>query len=184
MSTITTINATDTIASSRGVINTNFTNLNNDKVESTGTITDDRLVRYDGTTGALVQSSDITVTDAGEMSGVTRLDVDNIRTDGNVISSTNTDGNIVLTPNGTGIVTTAATATVRSGASATAGGAIAMRIGTGANGVVGIFFGSGVPTISAPQGSLYLRTDGSSVSTRMYVNTNGSTTWTNVTTAA
>lgn len=50
--------------------------------------------------------------------------------------------------------------------------------------VQGIYFGSGVPTITAPQGSLYLRTDGSSVSTRMYINTTGATTWTNVTTAA
>jgi hypothetical protein len=47
----------------------------------------------------------------------------------------------------------------------------------------GIFCGSGAPTLSAAQGSLYLRSDGSSTSTRLYVNTNGSTTWTNVTTA-
>ena len=54
------------------------------------------------------------------------------------------------------------------------------------NGTVGagIFVGSGAPTIAAVQGSLYLRTDGSSTSTRLYVNTTGSTTWTNVTTAA
>jgi hypothetical protein len=49
---------------------------------------------------------------------------------------------------------------------------------------VGIYWGSGPPSISAVQGSLYLRTDGSSTSTRLYVNTNGSTGWTNVTTAA
>lgn len=49
---------------------------------------------------------------------------------------------------------------------------------------LGIFFGSGAPTLAAAQGSLYIRTDGSSTSTRLYVNTNGSTTWTNVTTAA
>lgn len=49
---------------------------------------------------------------------------------------------------------------------------------------LGVFFGSGVPTLSAAQGSLYIRTDGSSTSTRMYINTTGSTTWTNVTTAA
>ncbi len=48
----------------------------------------------------------------------------------------------------------------------------------------GMFFGSGAPTLSAAQGSLYLRSDGSSTSTRMYVNTNGTTGWTNVTTAA
>jgi hypothetical protein len=33
MSTITTINASDTLANSRAVINTNFSNLNSDKVE-------------------------------------------------------------------------------------------------------------------------------------------------------
>lgn len=48
---------------------------------------------------------------------------------------------------------------------------------------LGIFVGSGVPTLSAAQGSLYVRTDGSSTSTRLYVNTNGTTGWTNVTTA-
>lgn len=48
----------------------------------------------------------------------------------------------------------------------------------------GVFFGSGAPTLSAAKGSLYLRSDGSSTSTRMYVNTDGATTWTAVTTAA
>jgi hypothetical protein len=47
----------------------------------------------------------------------------------------------------------------------------------------GIFVGTGVPGISAPQGSLFMRVDGSSTSTRLYVNTNGTTGWTNVTTA-
>jgi hypothetical protein len=47
----------------------------------------------------------------------------------------------------------------------------------------GIFFGSGAPTLSAAQGSLYLRSDGSSGSTRAYINTNGTTGWTNITTA-
>lgn len=49
---------------------------------------------------------------------------------------------------------------------------------------LGVFFGSGAPTLSAAQGSLYLRTDGSSTSTRLYVNSNGSTTWVAVTTAS
>lgn len=48
----------------------------------------------------------------------------------------------------------------------------------------GTFFGSGAPTFAAAQGSVYYRTDGSSTSTRLYINTTGSTTWTNVTTAA
>ncbi len=48
----------------------------------------------------------------------------------------------------------------------------------------GLYSGSGAPTLSAAQGSLYLRTDGSSTTTRAYINTNGSTGWTSVTTAA
>ena len=45
-------------------------------------------------------------------------------------------------------------------------------------------FGSGVPTLSAGQGSFYSRTDGSSASTRLYVNSDGGTTWVAVTTAS
>lgn len=45
-----------------------------------------------------------------------------------------------------------------------------------------IFSGAGAPSFTAPQGSLYLNTTGSSVSTRAYINTTGSTTWTAITT--
>lgn len=45
--------------------------------------------------------------------------------------------------------------------------------------------GAGAPTgITAAKGSLYVNTTGSSASTRMYVNTDGGTTWTSFTTAA
>jgi len=49
-----------------------------------------------------------------------------------------------------------------------------------------IIDGSGDPngTLTAPQGSLFLRRDGSSTSTRAYINTDGATAWTNITTAA
>ena len=48
----------------------------------------------------------------------------------------------------------------------------------------GIFFGSGAPTLSAAKGSLYLRSDGSGVGDRIYVNTDGSTAWAAITTAS
>ena len=48
----------------------------------------------------------------------------------------------------------------------------------------GVFFGSGAPTLSAAKGSLYLRSDGTTTNDRMYVNTDGATTWTAVTTVA
>lgn len=47
-----------------------------------------------------------------------------------------------------------------------------------------IVAGTGAPTFTAPANTVYIRLDGSSASTRMYMNTTGSTTWTNVTTAA
>jgi len=91
-------------------------------------------------------------------------------TGGNVISSgvVSSSGNIRLL---------AATAVPAGG---TAGAGLLMSSTTN----LGVFFGSGAPTLSAAQGSLYLRTDGSTTATRMYVNTTGSTTWTAVTTAA
>jgi len=71
--------------------------------------------------------------------------------------------------------------TADSGTAPVAGGASAFLATSTAG--LGIYVGSGAPTVSAAQGSLYLRTDGSSTSTRLYVNTNGTTGWTNVTTA-
>lgn len=64
-----------------------------------------------------------------------------------------------------------------------AGGSAVPAISIGTLVGPNVYFGSGAPTISAPQGSLYLNSTGSSTSTRMYINTTGSTTWTAVTTA-
>lgn len=47
-----------------------------------------------------------------------------------------------------------------------------------------IVSGTGTPTFSAKKGTLYVNLTGSSVSTRMYVNTDGATTWTSFTSAA
>lgn len=47
-----------------------------------------------------------------------------------------------------------------------------------------ILTGTGAPTLTAPQGSLYTNLTGSSTSTRLYVATATPGTWTNVTTAA
>lgn len=69
--------------------------------------TDNALARFDATTGKLLQDGVVTESDSGAIAGVTQLDVDNLRVDGNTISSTNANGNINLTPNGTGIVVSA-----------------------------------------------------------------------------
>ena len=72
--------------------------------------------------------------------------------------------------------------TADSGTAPVAGGA-ASFLATSTAGL-GIYFGSGAPTVTAAQGSLYLRTDGSSTSTRAYVNSDGGTTWVAITTAS
>lgn len=59
---------------------------------------------------------------------------------------------------------------------------VGLKVSTTSN--LGIFFGSGAPSLSAAQGSLYIRTDGSSSSTRLYVNSTGSTTWVAFTSAS
>lgn len=85
----------------------------------------------------------------------------------------------------TSVATLAATGTVtaRSASGLTAGGAAGF-IGTNVAAGMGIYFGSGAPTVAAAKGSLYLRSDGSGTGDRAYINTNGSTTWTALTTAA
>jgi uncharacterized membrane protein len=75
-----------------------------------------------------------------------------------------------------------ATMTAINGQAPVAGGTVAISIGDSTT--PNIYAGVGAPTVQATQGSLYLRTDGSSTSTRMYINTTGSTVWTAVTTAA
>lgn len=66
--------------------------------------TDNALVRFDGTTGLLTQNSSGILSDAGALSGLTQLDVDNLRLDGNTLSSTDTNGAVSITPNGTGAI--------------------------------------------------------------------------------
>lgn len=51
-------------------------------------------------------------------------------------------------------------------------------------GGVQFLVGAGAPGITAPKGSIFIRTDGSSASTRMYINTTGAAIWTAGTTAA
>lgn len=75
-------------------------------------------------------------------------------------------------------------ATAASATAITAGGSAGKGFLVSSTANFGIFFGSGAPTISAAKGSLYLRSDGSSTSTRIYVNMDGGTTWTNLVTAA
>jgi hypothetical protein len=70
-----------------------------------------------------------------------------------------------------------------SNAAIPAGGTAGQGVTFSSTANFGVFYGSGAPSLSAAKGSLYLRSDGTGVADRMYVNTDGSTTWTAVATA-
>ena len=102
------------------------------------------------------------------------------------ISAQGSDGTIglQLTPKGGGNITSVGGLAILNSTAIPAGGTLNTGLRFSSTASFGVFFGSGAPTLSAAQGSIYLRSDGSSIATRMYINTNGSTTWTNVVTAA
>ena len=91
-----------------GLIVSGNTNINNISIASgTSTITttgSNNLVLTPG--GKTTTTKDFDISSTLNVVGI--LNADNIRIDGNVISSTNTNGNITLTPNGSGIVETLA----------------------------------------------------------------------------
>jgi len=67
--------------------------------------------------------------------------------------------------------------TVRSDVATPAAGSTSARLLFGTTSAFGIYYGSGAPTVSAAQGSLYMRSDGTA-NNRLYINTNGTTGWT------
>lgn len=92
-------------------------------------------------------------------------------------------GSMVLSasPTFTGTIAASAanftsTITGYSGTAIPAGGTTGTGIRVSSTSNFGTFFGSGVPTLSAAQGSVYLRSDGGA-STRLYINSNGATGW-------
>lgn len=97
------------------------------------------------------------------------------------------NANITTDPGAGGIlatlINTTGAITIQNGTAIPAGGTAGAGYKLSSTSNFGVFFGSGAPTLSAAQGSVYLRSDGSSTSTRLYVNTNGTTGWTNFTSA-
>lgn len=74
--------------------------------------------------------------------------------------------------------------TLQGGLAAPTGGSASARLFLGNATGLGIYWGEDAPTVTAPKGSLYLRTNGSSGTTRAYINTDGGTTWTAINTVA
>jgi hypothetical protein len=83
-----------------------------------------------------------------------------------------------------GNISATGTSRILSGTAPPAGGTAGTGMLMSSTTNLGIFFGTGTPTLSAAQGSLYINTTAATTTTRLYINTNGSTGWTNFTTAA
>jgi hypothetical protein len=141
--------------------------------------------------GDIVGNVTLTDISVGTVTATGNITGGNILGGANVNATTHTGTTVSVSGNVTGgnvlsgaVVSAVGAATILSGTAVPAGGTTGAGYKFSSTANLGVFFGSGAPTLSAAQGSLYLRTDGSSTSTRMYVNTNGSTTWTAVTTAS
>ena len=175
------ISATSTITSSANITGGNI--LTSGLVSVTGNITGGNVISanvnstiFTGTTvsvtgnitgGNLVTGGSIAITGASTAASYSAAG--NI-TGGNILSSA--------------VISAVGNAVVLSGTAIPAGGTAGAGYKFSSTANFGIFFGSGAPTIAAAKGSLYLRSDGTTTNDRMYVNTDGSTTWTAVITAA
>lgn len=124
------------------------------------------------------------VVDASTASAVTGLSVKSAATgNGLAVSliSSGSNESLTVAAKGTGTIT------FNPAVTATAGGASNDGIMFGSIGV-GLFTGTGAPTFSAMNGSIYVDSAATTTTTRIYVNKSGAgtagTTWTNLTTAA
>ena len=128
---------------------------------------------------------------SGDLNTTGNITGGNVLGGANVNATTHTGTTVSVSGNITGgyvlssaVVSAVGAATILSGTAVPAGGTVGAGYKLSSTANLGVFFGSGVPTLTAAKGSLYLRTDGTTTNDRMYVNTNGSTTWTAVITAA
>jgi len=106
---------------------------------------------------------------------------------GDGVSATATSGSVVVTAGEAVIDAIQLTTTNAAGGVTVTTGALAATTGlhiTQSAQTVAIQVGTGAPSHSAPKGSIYSRTDGSSTSTRLYVASDAAGTWVNVTTSA
>lgn len=164
------------------VVNNNITSTNGNII-SGGTITAaTNIVSTAGTisttAGAISASTTMT---AG--TGITATTGNITATTGNLVSTAGAVSAATTVTAGTGITATTGNITATTGAFVING---AEGVGITLGGAVRVIAGTGSPNgvVNASQGSLYLRKDGAGVGDRAYINTDGVTAWTAITTVA
>jgi hypothetical protein len=136
-------------------------------------------------TGGNIRSTGL-ITAAGNILGGNIAVTGNVSLTANVIAGNLTSGaQMIAIGNVTGgNITTSGQVRAFSATAVPAGGTTGAGYVFSSATNFGVFFGSGVPTLSAAKGSLYLRSDGTTTNDRMYVNTNGAAAWAAVITAS
>lgn len=119
--------------------------------------------------------------DASAATSVTGLNIASKAAGSNVVITTLSSGsNESLTIDGKGT----GTVILQVGTAPAAGGSAQARVGFSSTALLGLYFGTGAPSVSAGKGSIYVNTTASTTTTRLYINTDGGTTWTAFTSAA
>ena len=145
------------------------------QVSATGNITGGNL--FVTAAGAIITAGNIT---GGNVLGGANVNA-TLFTGTTISVAANISGGNILSG---AVVSAVGNARILSGTAVPAGGTTGAGYKFSSTANLGVFFGIGVPTLIAAQGSLYLRTDGGTTSNRMYINTDGATTWTAVITAS
>jgi len=140
-----------------------------------------KILIYTTPTASITPVNTATFDSTGAFTATGNITGGNVLTAGLASATGNITGGNILS---SAVISAVGNATILSGTAVPTGGTTGAGYKLSSTTNLGVFFGSGAPTLSAAQGSLYLRTDGTTTNNRMYVNTNGSTTWTAVTTVA
>jgi len=159
-------------------------NVTGGNVNTTGVVSSSGTIVATGNIsgGNVITANVFSTTHTGSTVSVTgNITGGNINTAGVVTATGNITGGNVLS---SAVVSAVGNATILSGTTVPAGGTSGAGYKFSSTANLGVFFGIGVPTLIAAQGSLYLRTDGGTTTNRMYINTDGATTWTSVITVS
>ena len=143
-------------------------------------------------TGAVTMNSTLAVTGASTLTGNTTINGNaavggTLGVTGNTsLANATASGTLGVTgaTTLTGAVSTVGQISTQTSTAPPASGATTAGIKMSSTANLGFFYGNGAPTFSAAKGSLYVNTTATTTTTRLYINSSGSTTWTNFTSAA